>query len=81
MKNAIPILWRYLLVVAISCGLAFYVSQSRVNAGAVSTTSVKQRMIDTAILGTAIKSSLAERQMLKPMSQPPTLQTQSQYRY
>ena len=27
MKKALPILWRYLLVVAVSCALAFYASQ------------------------------------------------------
>ncbi len=33
MKNAFPILWRYLLVVAISCGLAFLGSKAHARDG------------------------------------------------
>jgi hypothetical protein len=31
-KKALPVLWRYLLVVCVSCGLAYFISQSKVYA-------------------------------------------------
>lgn len=31
-KKALPVLWRYLLVVCASCGLAYFISQSKVYA-------------------------------------------------
>jgi hypothetical protein len=39
-KKALPVLWRYLLVVCVSCGLAYFISQSKVYA----TPSLTQRL-------------------------------------